>query len=661
MTGALEREWYVDSDGQQFGPIVETALQAFIREGLIRETDLVWTQGYHTWILVSQLLPESGHLPGVSLTPPPLPKDAFAFSKPAIGVLPPPLPREFETFNSENASTRGDDLNLLEQRAIRVAPRLANETSIHIGTEELHDSSTPQRQGSGGYLARHWRGQLSLPISYWFNGILGYLIATLAVALVGASSLLRTDFSPTISLLSIIGVWTITLAVLCWQVVGTWRAATRHSNSNAKSPWPAIAKVSLCVAAVSTSAQFFNRGLPQLRELYGIYLGDEEVGKYAFRVLREGAELEFSGGITFGAAQEFARFVDAMGALKIVHLNSKGGRIGEAQRIADLIKTRNLDTYVANSCLSACTIIFLSGRNRFITSSAKVGFHQPSFAGLTAEERIQIIRTEELRLQRFGLSAEFAKHANEAPPDQIWTPSAEQLIRERVATRIVDPSMFALSGIDATEITFEKTETLLRGIPIYAAIDHMDSRAFHEIVEQFVDGLRRGKSTSEINIQIGPIIDRLLEKALPSAPEAILTEYVEMAVKHMKLLKRESPALCYFYLNPNKDASSSLAILGSRYPEVVNDQNRIKTKVFGSYQDNASSSSGAKSEIDSRVAEVYSSVERRLGQDAKLILKENIESREYDAYCGAMTNFYEEILRLPPITRGAVLQALFQH
>ena len=48
-----------------------------------------------------------------------------------------------------------------------------------------------------------------------------------------------------------------------------------------------------------------NSGLPQINELYNIFAGDQELGKYSFRVLRDGEELELSGGITFGAAKEF--------------------------------------------------------------------------------------------------------------------------------------------------------------------------------------------------------------------------------------------------------------------------------------------------------------------------------------------------------------------
>src|SRR5258708_32829027 len=113
--------------------------------------------------------------------------------------------------------------------------------------------------------------------------------------------------------------------------------------------------------------------------MYRIYEGDEEVGKYRFRVLRDGQEMEFTGGITFGTAKEFDRFIDALGGLKLVHLNSRGGRISEAQKMGEIIRRHSLSTYVSGDCLSACTIIFLNGRDRLINAKSRVGFHQPYF------------------------------------------------------------------------------------------------------------------------------------------------------------------------------------------------------------------------------------------------------------------------------------------
>jgi hypothetical protein len=107
--------------------------------------------------------------------------------------------------------------------------------------------------------------------------------------------------------------------------------------------------------------------------------------------------------------------------------------------MSDLIRVRGLNTFVAQDCMSACTIVFLGGKERMIFPSARIGFHQPAFRGMTAASRAAAIATEQARLQRFGLSREFAVRANTATPSGMWFPAHDELVREKVVTRVVQP------------------------------------------------------------------------------------------------------------------------------------------------------------------------------------------------------------------------------
>jgi hypothetical protein len=118
--------------------------------------------------------------------------------------------------------------------------------------------------------------------------------------------------------------------------------------------------------------------------------------------------------------------------------------------MSDLISSRNLATFVARDCLSACTIVFLGGKERFMLPTARLGFHQPAFRGMMASDRHAAIATERQRLQqRFGLSAAFAARANSAPPGGMWYPDKDELMRERVVTRLVSPGQVVPSPTDA--------------------------------------------------------------------------------------------------------------------------------------------------------------------------------------------------------------------
>ena len=124
--------------------------------------------------------------------------------------------------------------------------------------------------------------------------------------------------------------------------------------------------------------------------------------------------LEFSGGITFGVTQELERFLNAMAGVRSVRLNSTGGRILEAQKMSDMIRSRDLATVVCD-CLSACTIVFLGGKERFMLPSARLGFHQPAFRGMTASDRRAAIATEQQRLRRIRIEQRIRSAGQPAP------------------------------------------------------------------------------------------------------------------------------------------------------------------------------------------------------------------------------------------------------
>jgi GYF domain 2 len=288
------------------------------------------------------------------------------------------------------------------------------------------------------YFARHWRGELSLPVSYWVNGFLGNVIAAIVVVLLSQGMDFKKEFRPEIALVVITAIWATILIVSVWQTVGVWRSATNYSNKNIRSYWGGVAKFMVCIAVLRLASQFGTAAVPQIAEFAKIYNGDDEVGKYKFRVLNGGQELEFTGGITFGAAKAFEGFADALNGLKTVRLTSNGGRIFEAQLIADQIKKHGLNTYVPTYCVSACTIVFLSGRERFIGSKSRVGFHQPDFPGISEQDRRSMIATEQNRLTSLGVSRAFAQKVNSTLPKNMWYPTVAELLNDHVATRVLD-------------------------------------------------------------------------------------------------------------------------------------------------------------------------------------------------------------------------------
>jgi hypothetical protein len=112
------------------------------------------------------------------------------------------------------------------------------------------------------------------------------------------------------------------------------------------------------VGLIVAISQFTTVGVPQIQEFAKIAIGNDPVGTYQLRVLRDATELEIAGAIVFGLTDDVSRTLDAHPTIHIVHLNSQGGRVAEARQLRDLIASRGLTTYTASGCFSGCVIAY---------------------------------------------------------------------------------------------------------------------------------------------------------------------------------------------------------------------------------------------------------------------------------------------------------------
>jgi len=333
------------------------------------------------------------------------------------------------------------------------------------------------RRPSQNVIARHWRGEFSLARSYWINYLVVGTSFGLAVGLLGAAINLGGVEQPVRWLISLGLTWSVIILLTVWGGVGVWRAATAYRRAG-KRFWGTTAKVTIALGALHLVYSVVFAAIPQSLGIIEIVAGDARLATHQFKVLNNGTMLDFSGGISFGTAKEFETMLKAMDNVRTVRLNSNGGRIAEAQKISDLIKARGLSTYVTHQCASACTIIFLGGKQRHLHADAKLGFHQPYFRGMTAaEQRISIAREQD-RLRNFGLSNDFAERANTAGPSGMWFPEQSELLRERVVTSIFTPpppkpvaasasaqSATAARAAGTPPPSLQVTRTLFQGAP----------------------------------------------------------------------------------------------------------------------------------------------------------------------------------------------------
>lgn len=315
------------------------------------------------------------------------------------------------------------------------------------------------------FFARHWRGEYSLARSFWINHLL--LGATVGAALTALAAAIDRGAveQPVRWLISLGLTWSVIILFTIWDTVGIWRAATAYRRSG-KRYWGAAAKAIVWLAMFNLVCSVLVVALPQAAGIWEIVDGDKRIGPHRFKVMNNGTMLDFSGGISFGTAKEFETMLNAMDQVRTVRLNSGGGRVAEAQKISDLIRARGLSTFVTHECASACTIVFLGGKQRFLLSTARLGFHQPSFPGMTERDHRIAIAREQARLQYLGLSRGFAERANTASPSGMWYPEASELLRERVVTTILTPQPPKPPTTAQPAPAAQATQTAYQGVPL---------------------------------------------------------------------------------------------------------------------------------------------------------------------------------------------------
>ena len=326
------------------------------------------------------------------------------------------------------------------------------------------------------YLRRHWRGDLSLARSYWINGAL--LSIALGIVIVVVASITNAEYAPGRTLAVVAAIWIVTVVVLIWQFVGTWRSASRHRSRGGRRLWAITAKVFLVFGVLQFLGQFLSAGLPQLTEHVRILAGDKRMGPHALHVLRDGTELEFVGAITFGLTDEIRATLDANPNIRVIHLNSIGGRIGEARKLRELIRERGLFTYTPVDCVSACTIAFIGGRQRYIGPRARLGFHQASFPGVAQAFLAAQNDADRQALVDAGVDEDFAKRAYATPPQSIWFPTNQELIAAWVITGVAAGSDFAMSGELNRSTPQDIAQELLK-IRAYAAVQKAEPELFN--------------------------------------------------------------------------------------------------------------------------------------------------------------------------------------
>jgi hypothetical protein len=272
----------------------------------------------------------------------------------------------------------------------------------------------------------HWRGEASLGISYWLNGML--LGSVLPGVIVLGYSLfhplrhhLRIDALVTLILIAL------QLSLWVWVIVGITRSANRHTARGGKLFGANTARVLMCISVIGTAVRIETSLIPNIRLMASIAAGHDPMDTVSVEASPDGRTIILDGTLGESSIDKVQKIIDASPQATMLVLNSDGGREPAARELALRARQRHLNTSVQDHCLSACTFVFLAGIKREVADFADLGFHQPTATGMTQQGKAIAIEEMVEYYRSHGVRQWFIDHIVATPPESMWYPTQDEL------------------------------------------------------------------------------------------------------------------------------------------------------------------------------------------------------------------------------------------
>lgn len=166
-------------------------------------------------------------------------------------------------------------------------------------------------------------------------------------------------------------------------------------------------------------------------------LAEEELKPATIVLHAERAELALEGDLGEGTARRLRVLLRANPSVRVLSLESDGGLVDEAEQLGDIVAARGLATLVRQTCVSACTLAYVRGRERLARDGARLGFHAPWVPAENGAEEQVASDDERQAYEAAGIAPDFVAEALAVPANSIWFPENTRLLAARVVTEVL--------------------------------------------------------------------------------------------------------------------------------------------------------------------------------------------------------------------------------
>ena len=177
-----------------------------------------------------------------------------------------------------------------------------------------------------------------------------------------------------------------------------------------------------------------------------------------FDMRAEDPKHEFTGQLEMYDSNEIAAYLFDYPEIKTLRITGPGGFMPAAREIADKLIRFEVDTVAFGECNSACSTIFLAGKNRTLEPNATLGFHRQwidkprekkyyeamretkgwkdefDYLGWVYDVLVDNLVNDIRFMESRGVSLDFISETLETDSYNMWRPTREELLAGGVIT-----------------------------------------------------------------------------------------------------------------------------------------------------------------------------------------------------------------------------------
>jgi len=518
-------------------------------------------------------------------------------------------------------------------------------TDIHNNVE-IDTTSKYFKFNLKDLILQHWSGNYPLVYSYWivcwFGAIFVYLLLTGLTYLIDeyGESLTYTAWG--------ILIWAISFfCYQIWMAVGTWRSATNYKNTSGKKFWGILAKVVIIFSCIQFANLFSTNIIPYINVTRIYLLGGDTIPEVKTEIIDEGKTLKISGVFSNGSYKKIKAILSNNKEFKRLYLNSNGGRLKESTLIVKIIQQYKLDTYVEETCLSFCTLVFLAGDKRYATPNAKLGFHSPA---LIEDKELGLktgIKDESFALyQTFNLPQEFIDKIFATDNENMWYPSFQYLMDIGVVNRMTGGGESNVSGKKFGK-TKESIIEYLNSEDFFKKVNTKFPGFFEEVASSALPLLLQGKPDNEVFTAIRLKAQPLMMKAVANSNQKIRLKFASLGRDESEAIAKYGGEICYKFLKAQIDITKVLTA------EMVSREIKIYDEALDS--EFVKPTNYSKSAVEAVFAEISTKMD-----PAEVSALDKPDIKNGDLNCFALVSFYKAINAVSTQKQDIIIYELYK-